>query len=161
MQSLSPDVSTKAAPSPSVALVLREARRLQRAAQSDSLSTSLPVLRRLLAAGLARSVSLPFAYRMRADLQRKHFLRLLALEAGFASWDAYRPVLEQAPPSDLEPLLLLSKGWALAHHWFASTSEAQAQVDRMGGRVVRIGSHAVALTPEQADHYRQLAQRHG
>ncbi|MCB2034182.1 MAG: hypothetical protein KDF57_13060, partial [Ottowia sp.] len=51
-------------------LVLREARRLHRAARSDQLSTALPVLRRLIAEGVLAGTSLPQLHRARHTVQR-------------------------------------------------------------------------------------------
>lgn len=137
----------------SIGLVLREAKRLHHGAKSDALSSSLPVLRRLLSAGVLRNTTLPKAFHARSGLQRKHFLRLLALEAGFPSWETYRPILMTTHPSELDAFVVLEKGWAFLHNWFPSVE--QAEVAKTGGRVVRIGSHAVVLTPQQVeDHYR-------
>ncbi len=137
----------------SIALVLREAKRLHRSAKSDALSSSLPVLRRLLSAGVLRDTTLPNAFRARSTLQRKHFLRLLALEAGFSSWETYRPALQNTHPSELDAFIVLEKGWAFIHNWFPA--EEQAQLAKADGRVVRIGNQAVVLTPQQVeDHYR-------
>lgn len=139
--------------SPALAIVLREARRLQRLAQSDALSSALPPLRRLMAAGVLRGTGLPQAFRTRDRLQRKHFLRLLALEAGHPSWEAYRPTLEHVPPAALAAFALLERGWGQTHQWFASESQARAHVAQAGGCVLRIGQQAVALTAQQARAY--------
>ena len=145
----------------SVALVLREARRLHRIAKSHSLSSSLPLLRRLLSAGILRDTTLPEAFRARASLQRKHLLRLLAVEAGFLSWEAYRPALSSIQPSELDSFIVHEKGWAFVHNWFPSAELAQAQVAKVGGRVVRIGSHAVALTAQQVEDHYKFGGNHG
>ncbi len=143
-----------------IALVLREAKRLHRLAQSDSLSSSLPALRRLLGTQVLRNMSLPQAFRLRSTVQRKHLLRLLAIEAGYASWEEYRPALVDVLPSALDHFIVLRDGWAFAHSWFASEQQAQTQVASAGGRVVRIGHHAVALTPAQIEQYCLLRSRH-
>lgn len=142
----------------SINLALREAKRLHRGAKSDALSSSLPVLRRLLSAGVLRNTTLPKAFHARSGLQRKHFLRLLALEAGFPSWETYRPVLMTIHPSELDAFLVLEKGWAFLHSWFPS--EEQAQVAKPDGRVLRIGSHAVVLTPQQVEEHYRFGGRH-
>ncbi|MFN3579715.1 MAG: hypothetical protein ACK4VV_04500 [Pseudomonas sp.] len=147
--------------STSITLALREAKRLHRIAKSDALSSSLPVLRRLLSAGVLRNTTLPQAFRARSSLQRKHFLRLLALEAGFSSWEAYRPALMCINPSELDSFIVLEKGWAFVHNWFPSEEQAQAQVAKVGGRVLRIGSHAVALTPQQVEDHYKFGGSHG
>ncbi|MES2819678.1 MAG: hypothetical protein V4812_11920 [Pseudomonadota bacterium] len=142
--------------SSSAVIVLREAKRLHRIAKSGSLSSSLPLLRRLLSAGVLRDTTLPEAFRARSGLQRKHFLRLLAIEAGFSSWEKYRPALSSIQPSELDSFIVLEKGWAFIHDWFPSEEHAQAQVDKVGGRVLRIGRHAVALTVQQAEQHYQF-----
>ena len=147
--------------SSSVALVLREAKRLHRIAKSDSLSSSLPLLRRLLFAGVLRDTTLPEAFRARGSVQRKHLLRLLAIEAGYPSWETYRPALSRIQPSELDSFVVLERGWAFVHNWFPSEEQAQAQVAKVGGRVVRIGRHAVALTAQQVEDHYKLGGRHG
>jgi hypothetical protein len=66
-------------------------------AASVGLAT-LPVLRRVLASGAIRHDSLPEAFRRRGELQRKHLLRTLAVEAGFESWEAWRPTPSLSAP---------------------------------------------------------------
>lgn len=147
--------------SSSVALVLREAKRLHRAAKSDFLFSALPVLRRLLSASVLRDTTLPEAFRARDSLQRKHLLRLLAVEAGFSSWETYRPALSSIQPSELDSFIVLERGWAFVHNWFPSEEQAQAQVTQIGGRVLRIGRHAVALTDQQVEDHYKFGGSHG
>ncbi len=129
--------------------VLREARRLHHAATSDSLATSLPVLRRLLASGALQSASLPELFRRRAGVQRKHVLRMLAREAGFDSWEAWRPTLDSGHASALMQEHALRRDTGTLHLWFRSEAEAHAFADRHGGTPVRLGAHAV-VAPAQA-----------
>lgn len=158
MQSVS-EKQPSAVEHPSITLTLREAKRLHRLAQSDSLSSSLPVLRRLLAAQVMRNLSLPDAFRRRSAVQRKHLLRLLAIEAGYRLWEDYRAALVDMHPSALDHFIVLRDGWAFAHSWFASEQQAKAQVTEAGGRILQIGKHVVALSAEQVEHYR-LEKRH-
>ena len=104
------------------------------------------------------NTTLPNAFRARSNLQRKHFLRLLALEAGFSSWETYRPALKNTHPSELDAFIVLEKGWAFIHSWFPS--EEQAQRAKADGRVVRIGNQAVVLTPQQVEDHYQFGGRH-
>jgi hypothetical protein len=129
------------------ALVLREARRLHRAARSDHLSAALPVLRRLIKAGVLLGISLPELHRARGTVQRKHVLHLLALEAGHPSWEHYRPALRQAQPHDLLALRLHARGWATLNTWFPSEAAARAAMQGRAGRLVRVGQQAVWLAP--------------
>jgi len=85
----------------------------------------------------------------------------LANEAGFLSWETYRPALCSIPPSELDSFILLERGWAFAHNWFPSEEQTQAQVAKVGGRVLRIGRHAVALTTQQVDDHYQFGGSHG
>lgn len=138
------------------ALVLREAKRLHRAAISDSLSTALPVLRRLLAAGAVPPARLPELFRRRSTLQRKHLLRTLGIEAGFTSWEAHRPALDRLAVSELRQLELAHQGASCLNLWFSSELEARAFAARHGGRPIRVGSQAVVLPaqdrPESGHH---------
>ena len=136
---------------PSTKLLLREAKRLHRAATSDSLSQALPVLRRFLNAGATPISSLPSLFRQRHGLQRKHVLRLLAMEAGYSSWEAYRPALSQLTTRHLEHLAVQETGFAHLNLWFASEIDALAFASEHGGRVVRVGQQAVVLPCEATD----------
>lgn len=83
-------------------LVLRQARRLHLAAKGGGISSAMPVLRRVHAAGLFPDESLAALFRRRATFKRKHFLRLLAMESGFPDWARFRPVLRCWPPQALD-----------------------------------------------------------
>ncbi len=135
----------------STKLLLREAKRLHRAATSDSLSQALPVLRRFLNAGATPIASLPDLFRQRHGLQRKHVLRLLAMEAGYSSWEAYRPALSQLTANQFEHLAVSETGFAHLNLWFASEVDALAFVSENGGRVVRVGQQAVVMPCEATD----------
>lgn len=124
--------------------VLRLARRLHRAAVSDSLSMALPVLRRLLATGVVRG-PLTALFRSRATVQRKHVLRMLAREGGFPGWEAFRSALLGMVPSDLDRIRLAQEGSAVLHLWFATEAQACVHAAHNGGRVVRIGTQAVVM----------------
>lgn len=95
--------------------------------------------------------SLPDLYRRRQSVQRKHILRTLAGEAGYVSWERYRPRLEASPPADLEPLEVLARSPAVLKLWFANEAEAVVFVKLHGGRVVRIGNQAVVLPDRPMD----------
>lgn len=132
-------------------LVLRQARRLHRHAQADSLAQALPVLRRLAASGQFPGLSLPELHRRRVDLvRRKHLLRLLAHEAGFDSWEAWRPLLSQAD-FDAADALAIDRTTAVLHLWFADEPSARGWAATHGGRVLRVGRQAVVL-PTEAGH---------
>lgn len=129
----------------SIPSVLREAKALQRCVQSDSLADALPVLRRLLAQQVLQGLSLPELYRSRQLVQRKHILRLLALEAGYHSWEQYRPVLATLPLDELSHFDVIRRQVGYPNLWFASWTEAQQYVATQGGRCLRVGQQAVVI----------------
>lgn len=126
-------------------VVLREARRLHHAARSDSLSTALPVLRRLLVAGTVPVRTLPELFRRRATVQRKHVLRALAIEAGHASWEDYSRVLPHLDPLRVQHGVHVEHSVATLKRWFASESAALQFAAEHGGRALRVGQQAVVL----------------
>ena len=138
-------------PITSTQIVLREAKRLHRAASSDSLSSALPVLRRLIAAGAMPNVSLPELFRRRSTVQRKNILRMLAIEAGDQSWEDYRPKLELVDAKHFESFEILDKGYANLNLWFSNKAEAQLFARENGGRVVIVGGQAVVLPVSESE----------
>lgn len=132
-------------PGDAIKLVLGMARRLHKAAMSDSLSQSLPVLRRVLATDTLRGISLPELQRNRTTVQRKHILRTLAAEAGYPSWESYREALSGMTASELEHFDMLRQGIGYPNHWFSSFSEASEYAAACGGRAIRVGSQGVVV----------------
>jgi hypothetical protein len=121
------------------------AKQLHRAATSDSLATALPVLRRILATHTLRGLTLPHLHRQRNIVQRKHLLRTLAIEAGFASWEAYAKALQSMAVDHLDHLDVLRASAGYPNHWFSTRAEAEAFAQGCGGRVVSVGTQAVVL----------------
>jgi len=121
------------------------AKQLHRAATSDSLRVSLPVLRRVLATHTLRELSLPQLHRQRAIVQRKHLLRTLAVEAGFDSWEHYSQALRSMTVEQLPHLDVLQPSAGYPNLWFSTHEAAQAHADANGGRVMRVGEQAVVL----------------
>jgi hypothetical protein len=139
-------------------LVRREAKRLHRAATSDSLAAALPVLRRLLAAGAITETTLPGLFRRRDTVQRKHVLRTLAFEAGSPSWEAYRPTLDHTDVRQLEAFAVVGTGYAKLNLWFSNEPDAARFASQHGGHSVRVGTQAVVLhDPER----RRAGERRG
>jgi hypothetical protein len=136
--------------SPADAL-LREARRIHRAALSDSLETALPVLRRLLACGAVPRRPLPELFRQRRTVQRKHVLRALALEAGFPSWEDWRPALGTASDAAVTQAIEIHRDPGALKLWFRSESEARGYAAEQGGRVLRVGAHVVVVPGTQTE----------
>lgn len=125
--------------------VLSLAKKLHRAAASESLALSLPVLRRLLATCTLRDLSLPQLRRQRSMVQRKHILRLLATEAGFPNWEAYRQALECMAPEQLPHFDAIRVQAGYPNLWFSSHAEALSHAQVHGGRVMAVGHQAVLL----------------
>lgn len=133
-----------------VDLALRQARILHRAAQTGPVLTALPALRRAHAAGIRPELSLSALFQVRQSLQRKHFLRTLAVEAGFADWEQWVPQLRHWPAQDLitrglVPLSLLDAEVPYPNAWFSTTQEAHAWAQAHGGQVVQHGTQAMVL----------------
>lgn len=126
-------------------LVLREAKRLQRAAASESLSQALPVLRRLLSSNTLTGITLPELHRRRDIIQRKHLLRMLAIEAGYPSWEWYRPVLARMSTDEIEHFDIVRSKASSLNHWFSSMEEARGYAAIHGGRPLRVGQQAVVI----------------
>lgn len=133
------------AASTAVTMVLELARRLHKGARSDSPVHSLPVLRRVLATGTLRELSLPDLYRQRSTVQRKHILRMLAMEAGFAGWEQYRPALGGMKPDQLTHLDLTNGRAGYPNLWFSSRAEAEQYAGTQGGIALPVGRQGVVL----------------
>jgi hypothetical protein len=131
------------------ALVLTLARQLHKSATSDSRALSLPVLRRVIASGTLRDIDLPELYRRRSTVQRKHVLRTLAVEAGFASWEEYRPALNTMTADQLAHFDLTIGRASYPNIWFPSKAEAITHADKHGGHVMSVGEQGVVI-PELA-----------
>jgi hypothetical protein len=138
---------TLSSPSASAAavLVLRAAKRLHKSALDAAPSQSLPVLRRVLATGTLRDLSLPQLHKNRALVRRKHILRTLAIEAGYASWETYREALATMRVEDLPHFDLVRGDVGYPNLWFSSVAEAQAYAAQHGGRVMAVGEQAVVF----------------
>lgn len=133
---------------PALSCVLHQARRLHRAAQSSALADSLPALRRLQQAAVLPAMALPELHRRRAEWRRRHFLQVLAREAGYPDWEAYRPALADLSSHDVAPDLVADA--ARAKPWFSTEAQALAHAALHGGRVLRVGRQAVVLPPTPA-----------
>ncbi len=137
--------------SQAVKLILREAKKLHRAAVSGALATSLPILRRLLAAQVLRGLSLPELSRNRSLVQRKHVLRTLAIEAGYSSWEEYRRVLGGMSPELLPHYDIVRHTAGYPNLWFPSAAEAEVYAAAHGGRAIRVGHQGVVFPDIQPD----------
>lgn len=141
-------------PSPSaIAILLRAAKRLHKAARSDSLEQALPILRRLISCHAFGDVSLPELHRRRSVVQRKHMLCMLAVEAGYDGWAEYRKAIVGLSADELTHFDIARQGLGYPNLWFSSSAEADAYCAEHGGRVIRVGRQAVVVTSAR-DHSR-------
>jgi hypothetical protein len=125
----------------------RVARRLQREAHSEKPSSSLPVLRRLLQAGVVPAARLTDLYHAREFVQLKHMLRMIAAELGYPSWEACKHEIDRKPASMLDRFRLdLGAFGDYNQVWFSNEKEAQQWQAENGGHMVVYGSQAVVMT---------------
>lgn len=128
-----------------VGLLLREARKLHSSAISASLAESLPVLRRLRSARVIQELTLPQLSQGRSMIQRKHVLRMLAVEASYPGWEAYRRALAGKSADELMQFDVMRRNMSYPNLWFSSTEEAERNAASHGGRVIRVGPQAVVF----------------
>jgi hypothetical protein len=131
-----------------IELVRRQARRLHRAALSGSIAVAMPALRRVHAADIFPDRPLSTIYREREGLKRKHFLRTLAVEAGFPDWERFRPHLDQMPPEAFDHFKVVDEWFVFLNSWFSNEEQAHAFARKHGGRALRIGNQAVVVSPD-------------
>lgn len=129
--------------------VLREAKKLHRAATSTSLAQALPVLRRLIFSGALEGLSLPELHRRQDMVRRKHILRMLAVEAGCRSWEEYRPTLVNKSANDVEHFDVIRRTSGYPNVWFSSLLEAREFAAAHGGRVIPVREQAVVIADQQ------------
>ena len=96
-------------------------------------------------------LALSALYRDRATVQRKHFLRALAVEAGFPDWETFRPQLDLMSPDAFEHFKLADEGAARLNVWFSNEAQAQVHADEHGGRVVKVGKQAMVVPVDAAN----------
>jgi hypothetical protein len=124
----------------------RHARRLLRRAREDTMSAALPVVRRLLAAGVTRVETLAELHQTRADIQLKHVLNMLAVELGHVGWDACKPVLDTREPAIIDRYRFDAGAFGdYEKVWFANAAEAREWQREQGGYIVEYGDQAVAI----------------
>lgn len=106
----------------------------------------MPVLRRLLAAKLTHAERLADLHAIRADLQLKHLLAMLAAELGYANWDACKLDIDDRPEAIIDRYRLDAGAFNdFEKNWFASEAQALDWQRGHGGYVVRYGEQAVAI----------------
>jgi hypothetical protein len=142
---LSMSLSASASADTAALVVLRAAKRLHKAATGAAPSQSLPILRRVLATGSLRGLSLPELHKIRTLVRRKHILRTLAIEAGHDSWETYREALATMRVDDLPHFDLVRSQVGYPNLWFTSVAQAQTHATQHGGRVMAVGPQAVVF----------------
>ncbi len=91
-------------------------------------------------------------------VQRKHVLRMLATEAGFPNWEAYRQALECMAPEQLPHFDVIRMASGYPNLWFSSHAEALSHAQEHGGRVMKVGHQAVLLAEVQSTDQAGQAQ---
>ncbi|MDP2560424.1 hypothetical protein [Psychrobium sp. 1_MG-2023] len=130
---------------PHIDALLREAKKLHRAAKTGSISQALPVLRRLHATNVCYDQSITSLFKIRHTLQRKHFLRMLAIEAGYPSWEQYKPALLTTPTQDTDLASYTSDDISQLNLWFSTQRQAREYAKENGGKVLAYGQQAVVV----------------
>ncbi|GAB3628608.1 hypothetical protein [Pandoraea terrae] len=112
----------------------------------DRASSALPVLRRVLAAGVTPHAKLTALFAEREALQLKHMLHTLAAELGFARWEACKAAIDQTDGAMLDRYRFdLGAFGDYEKTWFPDEATAREWQREHGGYVVRYGSQAVAI----------------
>jgi hypothetical protein len=124
----------------------RHARRLLCRARAESTSTAMPVLRRLLAAGVMRDATLAQLHENRAETQLKHVLNMLAVELGHFGWDACKAAIDTQAPAVIDRYRFDAGAFGdYEKIWFASAAESREWQRENGGYIVEYGDQAVAI----------------
>ncbi|OON59153.1 hypothetical protein B0920_24865 [Massilia sp. KIM] len=125
----------------------RYARRMLRDAHSPHPSKALPVVRRVHAARATAAGRVTDLYHARATLQLKHMYRTIAVELGYADWDACKRDVDRHAPEMLDRFRLdLGAFGDYEQVWFPDAPSAQAWQREHGGRVVVYGRQAVVMS---------------
>ncbi len=136
--------------SESINLLLREAKRLHRAAKAESLQCALPVLRRLIASNTLKNISLVALHRKREIIQRKHILNMLAYEVGYNNWAEYKQEMIAGRTITTEHYSILLKNTGYPNQWFSNLKEAKEYARINGGKPIPVGNQAVVIVGESA-----------
>lgn len=129
---------------------LRTAKILHRITKNGSISQAMPIIRRLNAADIFYGKALSQIFKERLTLQRKHFLRLLAIESGYKSWEEFKPALESAQPLHVaESFTDIANDTSVMKIWCSSELEAKNYVAVNGGEVLQYGDQAMVLLADK------------
>lgn len=124
----------------------RHARRLVRDGRADQPSKALPVLRRVIDAGLMPELAVTDLYNVRETLQLKHILHTLARELGFASWDVCKQEIDRRDTALLDRYRFEQGQFGdFEQNWFPDEPTARVWQQQNGGYIVNYGKQAVAI----------------
>lgn len=124
----------------------RYARRLLRAARADEPSKALPVLRRIIAMQVMPELRVTELYAVRASIQLKHVLHMLARELDFTAWESCKQSIDRMPTQMLDRYRLeLGMFGDYQQNWFADAATALDWQRQNGGYLIKYGQQAVAI----------------
>lgn len=131
--------------SPTIKLLLREAKKLHKASRSESISKSLPVLRRLIASKVLINISLLELRKNQTLVKRKHILHMLAYEAGYCSWTEYKQIVEIPHEKNVEHYAISLGEAGYPNLWFSTLKDAENYAVLNGGNPIPVGEQAVVI----------------
>lgn len=124
----------------------RYARRLLRDARGAEPSKALPVLRRIIAARIMPELRVTELYTVRASVQLKHVLHMLARDVGFSSWEICKRQVDDADAAVLDRFRLeIGMFGDFQQNWFADHAVALDWQRQHGGYLVNYGKQTVAI----------------
>lgn len=124
----------------------RYARRLLRNARADEPSKALPVLRRIIAMQIMPELRVTELYEVRASIQLKHVLHMLAKELDFSAWEICKHSIDQMSPAVLDRYRLeLGMFGDYQQNWFADAATARDWQQQNGGYLINYGQQVVAI----------------
>jgi hypothetical protein len=124
----------------------RYARRLLRQARADEPLKTLPVLRRIIATQVMPELRVTDLYPVRASIQLKHVLHMLARELEFSAWEVCKHSIDSMPAAVLDRYRLeLGMFGDYEKNWFPDMETARAWQQQNGGYLVSYGRQVVAL----------------
>lgn len=124
----------------------RHARRLLRHARADEPSKALPVLRRIIAMHVMPELRVTDLYAVRASVQLKHVLHMLAREMKFSAWETCKQSIDGMPTTMLDRYRLEQGAFGdYQQNWFADVATARAWQQQNGGYLITYGQQAVAI----------------
>jgi len=124
----------------------RYARRLLRQARANEPLKTLPVLRRIIATQVMPELRVTDLYPVRASIQLKHVLHMLARELEFSAWEVCKHSIDSMPAAVLDRYRLeLGMFGDYEKNWFPDMETARAWQQQNGGYLVSYGRQVVAL----------------